>query len=161
MNNVVVELVGAALLVYIIIRQVTPKKPRRTRFYILPIVALILAYTHLPHPVPRDQVWEAIISVGISIPFGIMQAYFTTLYQSQDQWYIKGDWRYVMSWLALFGLHLVTTLTLTGASPHSTHVVEWIAALEVAVVWGLRSLVLHLRYPVLRQLLQSSRFRTN
>ena len=151
------DLIGLLILAYFIFRQVTPRPPSRTRFYVLPIVALLIAYHDFPRPtVPPGQLIDALVSVTPSLPFGVMQAYFTTLYQSQGRWLLRGDWRYVLSWLALFALHIATTVLLRPSAGHAVVMVSWIAALEVAVVWGVRSLTLHLRYPELRSILTES-----
>lgn len=154
-------LIGLAVLIYFIVRQVTPRQPGRMRFYILPLVALVVAAVNLPHPIPQNQLWDALISVAISIPFGVMQAYFTTLYQKQGEWYIQGDWRYVVSWVVLVGLKMVTAMVVGSSAHPSFQSIEWIAALEVAVVWGLRSVVLHWRYPELSQILARTRTLTS
>ena len=156
MQNVIYDVLGLAIFVYFIIRQVSPRQPTRLRFYIMPIIGLYLAYRNLPHPVPVSQIDDAVISVAISIPFGIMQAFFTRFYQSDGQWVMQGDWRYLVSWLVLFAIHIVTTFLL-GSGTHHVTPVTWVIALEVAVVWGLRSLVLHLRFPQLSQVLATSR----
>lgn len=148
MPNMLYDVVGLGLLVFFIIRQVTPRRPTRLRFYILPILGLYWAYHTLPHPLPWVQVQNALISLGISVPFGIMQAYFTRLYEYDGQWFLRGDWRYIVSWLVLFALHGLTAVVL-----HETAAMTWVIALEVAVVWGLRSIVLHLRYPQLSRIL--------
>jgi hypothetical protein len=119
-------------------------------------VALIFAAVKLPHPVPTSQIWDALISVGISIPFGIMQAHFTMLYEQDGTWYLRGDWRYVASWIALLGLKVATAFALGSTTASGPAAAEWIAALEVGVVWGLRSLVLHLRYPQLMHIMRRS-----
>ncbi|NMP24709.1 hypothetical protein [Sulfobacillus harzensis] len=148
MPNWLSDVIGLGLLVFFIVRQVTPRRPTRLRFYILPIVGLYWAYHTLPHPMPAVQVADALMSIAVSVPFGIMQAYFTRLYEKDGRWFLQGDWRYVVSWLVLFALHGVTAVVL-----HEMTAVTWVIGLEVAVVWGLRSLVLHLRYPQLSGIL--------
>lgn len=69
---------------------------------------------------------------------------------------MKGDWRYLVSWCVLLAMHITTTWLFRPTPDSAVVVVGWIIALEVAVVWGLRSLVLHLRYPELRTILQSA-----
>ncbi len=156
MHGILVAVMGFAVLVWFIVRQVTPRRPLRLRFYIMPMIALVVAAANLPHPIPGIQAWDAVISLAISIPFGIMQAHFTTLYQQDGVWYMKGDWRYVASWAALFALKFATAWMMGSSLHQSFQSVEWIVALEVAVVWGLRSLVLHQRYPQLAQILVRS-----
>lgn len=151
------DIIGFAIVLYFIVRQVTPRKPTRLRFYLLPVIALIIAYRDFPRPtIPASQVEDAVISLILSIPFGIMQAYFTTLYQEHGHWLMKGDYRYLASWLALFVLHIATTVIFRPSPTSPVVVVGWIVALEVGVVWGIRSLVLHLRYPQLASLLRPS-----
>ena len=158
MHNAIYDVLGLAIFVYFIIRQVSPRRPTRLRFYIMPLIGLYLAYHNLPHPVPSSQIWDAVISVAISVPFGIAQAYFTRFYQLDGQWVLQGDWRYLVSWLVLFASHLVTVL-LFSAGSHQVTPVTWVIALEVAVVWGLRSVVLHLRFPRLSTVLATARAR--
>ena len=148
MPNMLYDVVGLGLLVFFIIRQVTPRRPTRLRFYILPILGLYWAYHTLPHAVPTVQIWSTLISVGVSIPFAIMQGYFTRLYEKEGQWVLQGDWRYLVGWLVIFALQGVIAVVL-----HQTTVVTWEIALGIAVVWGLRSVVLHLRYPQLSRIL--------
>lgn len=90
-TNTQYDILGLGLLLFFIIRQVTPRRPTRLRFYILPILGLYWAYYTLPHPRPWVQVQNALISLGISVPFGIMQAYFTRLYENDGQWFLRGD----------------------------------------------------------------------
>lgn len=104
MPNLWYDVVGLGLLVFLIIRQVTPRRPTRLRFYLLPLLALYWAYHTLPHPVPAVQIWTTLISVGVSIPIAIMQGYFTRLYEKEGQWVLQGDWRYLVSWLVDFAL---------------------------------------------------------
>lgn len=148
MPNMLYDVVGLGLLVFFIIRQVTPRRPTRLRLYFLPILGLYWAYHTLPHPVPTVQIWSTLISVGVSIPFAIMQGYFTRLYEKDGQWVLQGDWRYLVSWLAIAALQGVIAVVL-----HQTTVVTWEIALGIAIVWGLRSVVLHLRYPQLSRIL--------
>ena len=150
------DLVLFAALVYFIVRQVTTRRPSRARFYVLPLIALVVAYLELPKPVPADQVWNALISVALSVVFGVAQARFTRLYQSGGIWVMQGDWRYPVSWAVLIALHAVTDAAFQAASSANQHGVPftpWIVALEVAVAWGTRSLVLHRRYPQLATVL--------
>ncbi|MCY0878107.1 MAG: hypothetical protein OWU84_04085 [Firmicutes bacterium] len=148
MPNLLYDIVGLGLFVVVIIRQVTPRRPTRLRLYILPLLGLYWAYHTLPHPVPPEQIGTTLISVGVSIPFAIMQGYFTRLYEKAGQWVLQGDWRYLVSWLVIFALHGVIAVVL-----HQTMVITWEIALEIAIVWGLRSVVLHLRYPQLSRIL--------
>lgn len=148
MPNGLYDVVGLGLLVFFIIRQVTPRPPTRLRFYILPLIALYWAYHTLPHPVPSVQIRTTLISVSVSIPFAIMQGYFTRLYEKEGQWVLQGDCRYVVSWLIIFALQGVSAIL-----SHQTKVVTWEIAVGIAVVWGLRSVVLHLRYPQLGMIL--------
>ena len=146
--KVLYDVIGLGLFVFFIIRQVTPRRPTRFRFYILPILALVWAYHTLPHPVPSRQIWATVISVGVSIPFAIMQGYFTRLYEKEGQWVLQGDWRYLVSWLVIFALQGIIAVVL-----QETAVVTWEIALGIAIVWGLRSVVLQLRYPQLSRIL--------
>ncbi|MCY0889238.1 MAG: hypothetical protein OWQ59_12435 [Alicyclobacillaceae bacterium] len=148
MPNIPSDIVGLAVLVYFIVRQITPKRPSRLRFYFLPAIALFWAYQSLPHPVPAVQIWTTVISIGVSIPFAILQGFFTRLYERNGVWVIQGDWRYLVSWLVIFALQGIIAVF-----SHQTAIVTWEIALGVAVVWGARSVVLHLRYPALREIL--------
>lgn len=147
MHNMLYDLIGLALFVFFIIRQLTPRRPSRLRFYFLPLIALYWSYHTLPHPVPSIEIWTTVISVGISVPFAIMQAYFTRLYEKDGQWVMQGDWRYLVSWLIIFALQVVIALVLHQPT------LTWEIALGIAVVWGMRSVVLHLRYPQLSAIL--------
>ncbi len=147
MNNVWFDVIGLGIFVFFIIRQVTPRRPSRLRFYFLPLIALYWAYHTLPHPVPRVEVWTTVISVGLSIPFAIMQAYFTRLYEQDSHWVMQGDWRYLMTWFVILALQ--GAIALAFKEPTLT----WEISLGIAVVWGIRSVVLHLRYPQLSGIL--------
>ncbi len=145
MPNLMYDVLGLGLLVFFLIRQVTPRRPTRFRFYILPTLGLYWAYRTLPHPVPTVQIWVTLISIGVSIPFAILQGYyFTRLYEKEGQWMLQGDWRYLVSWLVIFALQVVISAAL-----HQTTVITWEIALGIAIVMGLRSVMLHLRYPQL------------
>ncbi len=148
MPNLVYDVLGLTLVVFFIIRQVTPRRPTRFRFYILPILGLYWTYRTLPHPVPTVQIWVTLMSVGVSIPFAILQGYFTRLYEKDGQWVLQGDWHYLVSWLVIFALQGVIAVVL-----HQTTIVTWEIALGIAIVWGVRSVVLHLRYPQLSRIL--------
>jgi hypothetical protein len=148
-SNVATNLLGLVVLGVVIGRQVTPRRPTPFRFYLLPLLALFWAYHSLPHPVPAAQVEAAWLSIGVSVPFGVMQAYFTRLVERDGQWLLQGDWRYVVSWLVLSAVHVAMAVAL-----HETEAVTWVIALDVAVVWGLRAAVLHLRYPRLPRILR-------
>ncbi len=143
-----------ALLIYFIIRQVTPRKPSRFRFYFMPVVGVIMAYQYLPKPmVPMSQVADAVVSCAIGIVFGILQARYTRIYETDGVWMMKGDWRYLLTWVVLLIVRAAVAI-LFGHMGHTNNmVIEWIIWLEIAVVWGVRSLVLHARYPQLRAIL--------
>ena len=89
----------------------------------------------------------------IAIGFGFLQARYTELYQENGVWLMKGDWRYVASWLFLFAVR-IAVIAVFGAIFHTKNVIEWILWIEIAVVWGIRSFALHLRYPQLRNILK-------
>lgn len=153
-HSLLFSLLLLALLIILIIRQVSPRRPTRFRFYFMPVVGLIAAYQNLPHPVPNRQVLECLISVFIGIGFGILQANYTKVYQLQSgNWVMKGDWRYVVSWLVLFVVRAGIMFLFSSAEHTKDLTVEWIIWVEIAVVWGMRSLVLHIRYPELKSIL--------
>jgi len=68
--------------------------------------------------VPSVQIWATLISIGVSIPFAILQGYFTQLYEKEGHWVLQGDWRYLVSWLIIFALQV---LALTGFVITSTN----------------------------------------
>lgn len=145
------------MLIYFIIRQVTPRRPSRFRFYFLPVIALYVAYQNLPKPtIPGAQIVECGLSVLIAIGFGFLQARYTELYQENGVWLMKGDWRYLASWLVLFAFR-IATIAVFDAIYHTNKVIEWIVWIEIAAVWGIRSFALHLRYPQLKNILKRER----
>lgn len=153
-HNLLMSAIVFVLLIYFILRQVTPRRPTRFRFYFMPIVGLIEAYQNFPRPnVPVIQILECLISVAIGIGFGLLQARYTKVYESNNEWVMRGDWRYVVSWILLFAIR-AAIMFLFGSVEHTKNIaVEWIIWVEIAVVWGVRSLVLHIRYPQLKEIL--------
>ncbi len=153
-HSLLMSIILLALLIFVIVRQLTPRRPTRFRFYFMPVVSLIADYQNLPHPVPSIQVLECVISVVIGIGFGVLQAGYTKVYKSQDEnWVMQGDWRYAISWIVLFVVRAVIMIFFSSAEHTKNIAVEWIIWVEIAAVWGGRSLVLHIRYPQLRTVL--------
>ncbi|GGE43608.1 hypothetical protein GCM10011391_22960 [Pullulanibacillus camelliae] len=143
-----------ALLIVFIFRQLQPRQPTRLRFYIMPVIAIIVAYERLPRPiVPEIQIIEGILSVIIGIGFGVLQARYTKVYHVNGEWLMKGDWKYLLTWLGLFAMRMIIMVVFNHIDHGKSMVVEWIIWAEIAVVWGVRSLLLMLRYPQLRSVL--------
>jgi len=146
-----------AAVVYFIVRQVTPRPPSRLRLYILPILAIYEAYQSLPRPeVPKIQLLECLLSILVAIVFGFLQARYTKVYQENGVWLLRGDWRYLVTWLLLLVGRLLVAWGFSAMFGEST-MIEWILWTEVAVVWGTRSLLLLRRYPELIPALKRNR----
>ena len=157
-HSIFTSLIVLIVLVFFIVRQLQPRKPTRFRFYFMPIIALIAAYENFPKTnVPSTQLLECLVSVLIGIGFGILQARFTKVFQSEGNWYMQGDWKYVTSWLFLIVVRFVIVMIFNYYDPSKNMVVEWIIWIEIAVVWGVRSLVLMLQYPQLHKALERRR----
>ena len=157
-HSIFTSLIVLIVLVFFIVRQLQPRKPTRFRFYFMPIIALIAAYENFPKTnVPSSQLLECLVSVLIGIGFGILQARFTKVFQSEGNWYMQGDWKYVTSWLFLIVVRFVIVMVFNYYVPSKNMVVEWIIWIEIAVVWGVRTLVLMLQYPQLHKALERRR----
>lgn len=160
-QSLITSVLVLALLIYFIVRQVSPRRPTRFRFYFMPIVGLIEAYQNFPRPnIPLIQVIECLISIAIGIGFGVLQARYTRVYESNNEWVMRGDWKYVVSWILLFVVR-AAIMVLFGSVEHTKYLaVEWIIWVEIAVVWGVRSIVLHIRYPQLKEILAKNSRKT-
>ncbi|GGH84605.1 ABC-type proline/glycine betaine transport system permease subunit [Pullulanibacillus pueri] len=151
LHSVFTSILMFGLVIVIISRQLKPRSLNRFRFYIMPIIAFFMAYENLPRPtVPDFQLIECLISVIIGIGFGILQARSTKVYQVNGAWVMQGDWRYLITWVALLAIRIVCMLIFNHFDHSQNKVVEWIIWIEIAVVWGVRSLMLGLRYPQIR-----------
>ncbi|EOP91876.1 hypothetical protein IGM_01936 [Bacillus cereus HuB4-4] len=100
-HNIWVGVIILILLVYVIRQQVTPRTPKRFHFYTMPVVALFATYKNFHYPITGILMLNYIISVGVSIFFGYVQAGYIKLHQVNSVWVMQGDGRYVVSWLAL------------------------------------------------------------
>ena len=148
------------VLIWAIVRQVLPRRVNRFPFIFLPIIGIFEAVQSLPQPViPVSQLLEAAVAISISIVIGAWQAHVTTVYTESDgQVYMRGGWIYLLLWIFLFASRIVTDIVF----PHpgkSFSSVTWIIWSELAVVWGVRGIVLYLKHPEVRAQLMRRKLR--
>lgn len=144
-------LIVAIVLIWAIGRQVLPRRVTRVPFVVLPIVGLFEMTRYLPHPtIPANQLAECVVSVLLSAVAGLLQGLVTNVYTAADgQVYMRGGWKYLVLWLGLIATRLIVGFLFNGASFHYESVL-WIIWADLAVVWGVRGILLYTRYPEIR-----------
>ncbi len=151
------------VLIWAIVRQILPRKVSRFPFIILPIIGVYEAVKSMPQPViPAHQLLEAAIALSISVVIGFLQAHVTTVYTESDgQVYMRGGWLYLGLWILLIASRVVTDIAFQqpGQPGSSFAGVGWILWADLAVVWGIRGIVLCVKHPEIRSQLSQGRRR--
>lgn len=145
-----VVIVGV-ILIWAISRQILPRKVSRVPFIILPIIGIYEAVKSLPQPViPANQLLEAVVALSISIVIGFLQAQVTSVYTESDgQVYMKGGWRYLGLWVILIAVRIGTDVAFHQPGTSFSYA-GWILWADLAVVWGIRGLILYVKHPEVR-----------
>ncbi|MCL6489762.1 MAG: DUF1453 family protein, partial [Alicyclobacillus mali] len=134
-------LIGAVVVVYIIFRQLQPRRPTWFRFFGLPAIAVYEAVLSLHQTGLTGLSWyEIALSGVIGVLAGILQAAFTRVYEREGRTWMQGDWRYLFTWIGLLVTRgVVTWLWLRPASGHVNATVIWA---DIGVTWTARSVAL-------------------
>ncbi len=146
----------ALIVIWVISRQLRPRKLSKLTLFLLPVIALYFASQNLPHgDLPTYQIAEFILIVGVAILGGIVQARYTRVYQDGDQLYIQGNKITLFAWLLLiavrFGINFAFyALFAPAGSPFS---VLWILWIGVAVMFGTRNVLLYRNHSAVREML--------
>ncbi|QSO53946.1 DUF1453 family protein [Alicyclobacillus curvatus] len=148
-SHLVTTLVIVLIILFVIARQLFPKRVTRMTLYGLPILAAYGAIRSLPYPtIPPSEVVEAAVTILLSMLAGYLQTRDTKLIQRPDGIYYRGGWIYVTTWFGLLIARFLVEISfqgIQGVTNVSSH--EWILYLDVAIAWGMRSLMLVLRHP--------------
>lgn len=158
-HDIVMSVVIVLIVIFVIARQVFPKRITWLTFIGLPIFAGYEAIHNLPHPtIPPMEAVECAVTIVLSIAAGVIQARDTRLVTRQDGLYYQGGVVYIATWFGLILARMLTALLFQGAqgvAQFSQH--EWMLFADVAVAWGTRSLLLCIRHPEIIPHLQQQR----
>lgn len=152
-------LIVLAIIVFVIVRQLRPRKLSRFSFIGMPIIALIAASQNLPHPtIPPIEVLECAVTIVVGIACGAVQAFFTRVFEQDGEWYAQGGWPYLATWVVLIAVRLLISL-IFGLVAHVSMHTTWIIWVDIAAAWGMRAFVLYLRHPHLGAVIARSNSR--
>lgn len=135
---------GIILFIFIIGRQVKERVLKRSTFIILPIVALYEAIS-MYHPLTSTWMWqEGIVLLIIGVIGGVTQGMITKVYERDGIYYSKGGYVYAACWIILIVLRILVKFMFNQGISTET---LWLTWLSVIVIYGVRGLVMYLRFP--------------
>lgn len=101
--------IGLAVLVWILYRQLTPRlvKASGRAPLVLAIVGVASAFSYLnAHPVAPADVVAVVVGLVVAAALAWPRAMSMTLWQdAQGQWWRRGNWRTIVLWFVAIGFH--------------------------------------------------------
>ncbi len=153
-------LLVAVGVVYVIARQVLPRRVSWLTLMGIPVALAYLAVQHLPAgPVPARQLAELAAEVALATGAGIWQARVTQVFERDGRWYLRGGPVYLGVWVLLLAARIALQLGMGGRLGLGSKGAGdlWMVWVELAVAWGARTLALFVMHPELRGALGSAR----
>lgn len=145
--NVTEILIGAAVLIYVLARQVqkrTVKEDSRPLiFLILAVVGVVEAGQFIKaHPVGSEAILLTVASLAIAAVFGVIRAFTMHLWRDNGQLFRQGNVLTIVLWLVAIAIHIGgDTLIDTSAKGLSTSTL----LLYLAVSLGVQQVVVRYR----------------
>jgi hypothetical protein len=139
-------LVIIAGVIIVIMRQIKTKRVKRLDFLIIPIFAAVKAYTDMPHALSSNIIAELIATSLFALGIGAWQGFVTDVYSQGDVLYTKCGIQYLISWICLIFGRIIIKLLFEGSFTNFSGG-EWLIWAGIAITWGTRSGILHVRHP--------------
>lgn len=147
-------LIVIAAFVYAIAKQFMAKPVKAFSFAIVPLLALYEVFDSLPKAaVPKSQIAECAVMVLMALAAAILQAAFTEVFYQGERLCMRSKPVAVITWAAYFLIRIGLRLLY-----HSRE--SWMMWLGMAVIFGVRSFILYLRFPEIGKAL-SRRYRSD
>jgi len=143
---VVPIVLAIAIGVYVVARQVLPRRVSWLMLVGVPILLVYFGWKQLPAgPVATRQIVDLAGEVALGVCCGLWQAASTRVYVSAGRWYMRGGAPYLLGWVVCLVGDIALVLALEGASglAHDT----WIFLLGAAATWAGRAVGLLVRHP--------------
>ncbi len=147
----------ALIMIWVISRQLRPRKIKKVSLFLLPILALYGASQNLPQTsLPIYQIVEFLFIAGVALLAGIVQAKYTRIYWSGDQLYMQGNKITLFAWILLiavrYGIAFIFYALFAPAGSKLT--VVWIVWVGVAIMFSTRNVLLYRKWPEMREMLR-------
>jgi hypothetical protein len=147
--SVATGLLAAAVGVFVIVRQVLPRRLSWKLLAVMPIVFAYLAWRSLPAgPVTARQGFDLALEIALGLVCGLWQASATRVFARGGQWYLRGGWAYLAGWIVFLAARIGLGLALQGHAALAGGN-SWVLLIGAAAVWGARALGLYLLHPEL------------
>lgn len=139
--NLLTTLIAVVVFIYVIVKQFMAKPVRMFGFVIVPLLALYKVYDSFPKTdIPKSQMVECVIMFCLALASAIIQAMFTEVFYQDDRLYMRSKLVAVVTWAIYFLVRIGLRFLY-----HSTG--SWMMWLGMAVIFGVRSLILYIRFP--------------
>ncbi|GGA33739.1 CcdC protein domain-containing protein [Paenibacillus physcomitrellae] len=161
MNEFIVPLLIAAVIIFVIFRQFKARKVKRLQFFLLPVIAFYELLQSMPHPLSGKSVAELLVTVLLAAVIGVAQAYTTRLEYRGGELYTKGGLGYFLCWIVLLACRLLVRWVFEGAYGF-THFSEgnWLIFAGIGIAWAVRSFLLYRLHPEIRSALSRAKEQT-
>ncbi|OWA35883.1 hypothetical protein B9G55_08320 [Saccharibacillus sp. O16] len=139
----------AAIVVFMILRQLRPRKFKKSSLFILPGIALIEACAAFPtNGAPAYQIAEFALLATAAFAGGLIQAWNTDVFYEQDRPYTQANTLALAAWAVLLGIRLCIRFSFAGFAPMDTYTSSmWMSWGSIAILFLTKNLVLQLRFP--------------
>jgi membrane protein CcdC involved in cytochrome C biogenesis len=157
-NPIFIPILIAALVIWVIFRQLRARKVSRLQMILLPLIAAYEAFQTRPQVIEHQTWTEFAVTIMLAIAVGFGQAYTTRIMYKDGVLYTKGGAAYLILWIVLLAGRILIKLGFEGVDGlRNMHSKEWLIFAGIAIAWGLRSLLLYVRHPEIRAELGKSR----
>ncbi|MFD1887778.1 hypothetical protein [Paenibacillus wenxiniae] len=150
----------ALIVIWIVSRQLRPRKIKKISLFLLPAIALYEASQNLPQTsLPMYQIIEFLFMAGVAMLGGIVQAKYTRVFWSGDQLYMQGNKTTLCAWILLIAVRYGINFAFHAlfAPPGSQLTVIWILWVGVAIMFGTRNVLLYRKWPEMREMVRGQR----
>ncbi|WP_146189957.1 hypothetical protein [Paenibacillus elgii] len=144
LHGPMLALVIIAVVVYVVIRKLMPKKVDRGDILVLPILAGYKAFTGLPKDMTILMNTELFLVCIVSIVIGVWQGISTQVYSKQGILYSKSGPSYIIAWICYLAARVLIKLIFEGSLTGGG---DWLTWAGIALSSGAMSGMLYLRYP--------------
>ncbi len=147
----------ALIMIWVISRQLRPRKVKMITLFLLPLLALYQTVQNLPHSsLPVYQIVEFVFITVAAMLGGIVQAKYTRVFWSGDQLYMQGNKITLFAWIALIVIRYGLNFTFHAffAPAGSPLSVLWILWVGIAIMFSTRNLLMYRKWPEIRNMVK-------
>lgn len=148
MNGALQALVGVAIAVVILARQMMPRRVSWLMLLGVPVLLAYFAIRRIPAgPIGAQQALELVLEFVLALGCGLWQTSVTRVYANKGHWYRRSGWPYLAAWVVLLVGDIVMQGLVAGTTALSQGTGLWITLLGAAVCWAVRAVGIIVKYP--------------